>query len=89
LRAIEQFLASLTEDGLDARAEKAAFASHLSARETEVLRLLATGKSNLQIAEALVISPNTVAKHVTSILDKTGAANRTEAAAYAHGHGLL
>jgi DNA-binding NarL/FixJ family response regulator len=62
--------------------------SGLSGREAEVLRLVAAGKSNQQIAGELVISPNTVAKHVTSILTKTGAANRTEAAVYARDRGL-
>jgi DNA-binding CsgD family transcriptional regulator len=56
----------------------------LSEREGEVLQLIAAGKSNQQIADALVISLNTVARHVAHILDKTGAANRTEAAAYAY-----
>jgi class 3 adenylate cyclase/DNA-binding CsgD family transcriptional regulator len=61
----------------------------LSQREVEVLRLLAAGKSNRDIAEALYISLNTVATHVRNILTKTGTANRTEAAAYAMRHGLL
>jgi DNA-binding CsgD family transcriptional regulator len=61
----------------------------LSQREVEVLRLLAAGKSNRDIAEALYISLNTVATHVRSILTKTGTANRTEAAAYALRCGLL
>jgi DNA-binding NarL/FixJ family response regulator len=60
----------------------------LSTREAEVLRLMAEGRSNAQIAEALVISPNTVGRHVSNIFDKIGAANRTEAAAYAHQHGI-
>jgi DNA-binding CsgD family transcriptional regulator len=60
----------------------------LSEREVHVLRLLAAGKSNRAIADALVVSPNTVAFHVKGIFNKTGAANRTEAAAYAHQHGL-
>jgi DNA-binding CsgD family transcriptional regulator len=60
----------------------------LSQREVEVLRLLAAGKSNRDIAEALYISLNTVATHVRNILTKTGTANRTEAAAYAMRHGL-
>ena len=60
----------------------------LSEREVEVLRLVAAGKSNPEIAAALVISLNTVARHVSNIFDKVGAANRTEAAAYAHRHGL-
>lgn len=80
-----------TEDG-PGRAAKAMTAgpghAALSAREREVLRLLAAGRSNRDIAAALVISLNTVLRHVTHILEKTGAANRTEAAAYAHRHGL-
>jgi LuxR family maltose regulon positive regulatory protein len=55
----------------------------LSQREIEVLRLVAAGKSNPQIAQARVISLNTVQRHVSNILTKTGAANRTELAGYA------
>ncbi|HEY7294545.1 MAG TPA: response regulator transcription factor [Dehalococcoidia bacterium] len=61
----------------------------LSAREVEVLRLMALGKSNREIAERLVISVNTVFQHVRSILNKTDCANRTEAAAYALRRGLV
>jgi class 3 adenylate cyclase/DNA-binding CsgD family transcriptional regulator len=61
----------------------------LSEREAEVLRLIAAGKSNREVAAALVISLNTVLRHVTHILEKTGAANRTEAARYAVRHGLV
>jgi LuxR family maltose regulon positive regulatory protein len=61
----------------------------LSRRELEVLRLLAAGKSNQQIADALVVALNTVKRHVTHILDKLGAANRTEATARARELGLL
>ncbi len=53
-----------------------------------MLRLIADGKSNREIAAALVISLNTVARHVSNIFDKVGAVNRTEAAAYAHRHRL-
>jgi predicted ATPase/class 3 adenylate cyclase/DNA-binding CsgD family transcriptional regulator len=60
----------------------------LSQREVEVLRLLAAGRSNRDIADALCISLNTVATHVRNILTKTGTANRTEAASYALRHGL-
>jgi DNA-binding CsgD family transcriptional regulator len=60
----------------------------LSPREIEVLRLMASGKSNREIAEVLFISRNTVSTHVRNILTKTGSANRTEAAAYAMRHGL-
>jgi DNA-binding NarL/FixJ family response regulator len=56
----------------------------LSSRELEVLSLVAAGSSNHQIAEALVISMNTVARHVSNIFAKIGVANRTEAAGYFH-----
>jgi DNA-binding NarL/FixJ family response regulator len=60
----------------------------LTSRETEVLELLAIGRSNADIAMVLEISLNTVATHVRNILAKTGCANRTEAAAYAMRRGL-
>jgi len=60
----------------------------LTAREAEVLRLLALGRSNKDISLVLSISLNTVATHVRSILSKTQSANRTEAAAYAIQQGL-
>ncbi|HEU0074021.1 MAG TPA: LuxR C-terminal-related transcriptional regulator [Dehalococcoidia bacterium] len=60
----------------------------LSQRELEVLRLLAAGRSNQQIADELVISLNTVRRHVSNVFDKTGVANRTEASLYAREHGL-
>jgi DNA-binding CsgD family transcriptional regulator len=61
----------------------------LSWREVDVLRLVAAGMSNREIGQELTISGHTVANHVRSILRKTGAANRTEAAGYAHRHALL
>jgi DNA-binding CsgD family transcriptional regulator len=66
-----------------------AYPDGLSSREVEVLRLVALGKSNPEIAEQLFISPNTVAHHVTNILNKTSSSNRTEAAIYAHQHDLF
>jgi DNA-binding CsgD family transcriptional regulator/tetratricopeptide (TPR) repeat protein len=61
----------------------------LSGREVEILRLVADGRSNREIGDQLSISGHTVANHIRSILRKTGAANRTEAAGYAHRHGLV
>lgn len=61
----------------------------LSARELEVLRLVAAGASNGAIAERLVISLHTVKNHLKSILDKLDARSRTEAAARARELGLL
>ena len=55
--------------------------SRLSERELEVLRLLAAGRSNGQIAEELFISPKTASVHVSHIIGKLEVANRTEAAA--------
>jgi predicted ATPase/DNA-binding CsgD family transcriptional regulator len=60
----------------------------LSPREAEILRLVAQGLSNRDIGRSLFISEHTTANHVRSILRKTGCANRTEAAAYAHRHGF-
>src|ERR671934_34859 len=61
----------------------------LSSREVEVLRLLATGKQNQEIADELVVALSTVKKHVTHIFDKLGATNRTEATMRAREFGLL
>ncbi len=55
----------------------------MSQRELEVLRLIADGRSNREIGTQLFISQHTAANHVRSILQKTGCANRAEAAAYA------
>jgi pimeloyl-ACP methyl ester carboxylesterase/DNA-binding CsgD family transcriptional regulator len=60
----------------------------LTTRESEVLGLIALGNTNSNIAEQLVITPNTVANHVKRILSKTGTSNRTEAAAYAIAAGI-
>ncbi len=60
----------------------------LSEREVEVLRFIVAGKSNRQIAEALVLSEKTVANHILHICNKTGTENRTAAAAFALRHGL-
>jgi DNA-binding CsgD family transcriptional regulator len=88
MRALEARLTAWeAQKPAPAPASPAALAS-LSQRELEVLRLLATGKSNQEIADALFISLNTVATHVRNILTKTGCINRTEAAAYALRHGL-
>ena len=60
----------------------------LSSREQEVLRLVATGKSNREIATALVLSEHTVARHVQNIFAKLGVSSRTAATAFAYEHGL-
>ncbi|MDF3040838.1 MAG: response regulator [Thermomicrobiales bacterium] len=60
----------------------------LSAREREVLLLVAEGHSNKAIAEALYVSPNTVKTHVASLLNKLDADNRAQLAAIAATHGI-
>jgi LuxR family maltose regulon positive regulatory protein len=61
----------------------------LSERKLDVLRLLAAGEQNQEIADELYLALNTVKKHVTHIFDKLSAANHTEAAARARELGLL
>jgi DNA-binding CsgD family transcriptional regulator len=82
LKALADRVAALRER-LGNAALRAALPDNLTAREAEVLRLLAIGRGNADIAIALEISQSTVATHVHNILTKTGCANRTEAAAYA------
>jgi NarL family two-component system response regulator LiaR len=60
----------------------------LTAREVEVLRLVAQGKSNKEIAETLVVAEETVHAHVSNILNKLHLANRTQAALYALKEGI-
>ena len=79
---IDDFLAGLSAAAVD-KDELVALLSH---RELDVLALVAQGLTNQQIADRLVISVNTVARHVASILSKTGARNRTEAALWAGKH---
>ena len=75
---------------LGARLERVRAApDDLSPRELDILRLVAAGHSNREIGAKLCISGHTVANHVRSILRKTGAANRTEAAGYAFRHALV
>ena len=61
----------------------------LTPREIEILRLIAEGKENAEIAQALFISPSTAKNHVAHVLDKLGLANRVQAAVYAVRAGLV
>ncbi len=75
-------------DRLAAHRGRAAYPYGLTEREVEVLRLVAAGDSNRQIADRLVISVNTVARHINHIYDKTRATNRVEVSALALQHDL-
>ncbi|MFD3336571.1 LuxR C-terminal-related transcriptional regulator [Streptomyces sp. NPDC058700] len=61
----------------------------LTAREAEVLRLVASGGTNKDIARDLVISEHTVARHLNNIFAKLGVGSRAAATAYAYAHGLI
>ncbi|MGW1494862.1 response regulator [Streptomyces sp. NPDC002402] len=63
--------------------------SGLTAREVEVLRLIAAGSTNREIASRLYVSEGTVKNHISRILGRLGLRDRTQAAIYAHDHGLL
>jgi DNA-binding CsgD family transcriptional regulator len=79
----------LTAMDADSPKQKLASASGLSARELEVLRCLAAGKTNRAIADELCISEKTVARHVSNIFNKLGLSSRAGAIAYAYKHHLI
>jgi DNA-binding CsgD family transcriptional regulator len=89
-RAFEQLGAWPDLARLDAHAmpRDRTSAGGLTGREMEVLELIATGKTNRQIAEALFISEKTVARHVSNIFTKLAVTSRAAATAYAYRHGL-
>lgn len=76
--------------GVDAlRAVETGGRDGLTAREVEVLRRVAKGRSNRQVATELVISEHTVARHVANIFGKLGVTSRSAATSYAYEHGLV
>ena len=79
----------LPSAGATAAATPLGLREPLTSREVEVLRLIADGKSNQRIARDLVVALDTVKKHVSHVLGKLGAANRTEAVARARQLGLI
>lgn len=85
----EREAAALQEELADLQGPSTTEVTHsLTAREVEVLTLVAAGLSNRQLARELVISERTVARHLSNIFTKIDVASRTEAAAYAFRHGL-
>ncbi|MEW5960415.1 MAG: response regulator transcription factor, partial [Chloroflexota bacterium] len=87
-----KLLGALIDPGAPARSPHRAPAplpSGLTEREIEVLRLIATGATNREIAEELVISEGTVKNHVSNILAQLGLRDRTQAAIYARDHHLI
>ena len=82
-------LAALAAPAGAGRPVDPAASAGLTPREREVLRLVAEGRSNPEIATALFISPRTATTHVTNSLAKLGVASRAEAAARAVREGLV
>ena len=72
-----------------ARTAQTTAAHGLTPRELEVLRLVASGRTNREIASELVVSEHTVARHVQNMFGKLGVSSRTAATAYAFEHELV
>ena len=89
MRPLLERVAALQEQARSLPTKAPAYPDGLTQREVEVLRLIAAGKSNQEIAEELFISPHTVIRHVSNIYAKTGSSNRAEAATYANRRGLV
>ncbi len=81
--------ARLVQELSGMRAEAVNPFTELTDREMEVLRLIAEGKNNREIADVLVISEKTVKSHITNILSKLHLADRTQAAVYAWREGIV
>lgn len=86
---VETILAAFAGDLISTSPTHNALPEPLTSREQQALKLIAAGLTNREIAEQLVISPETVKKHVANISAKLGVSNRTEAAARARELGLL
>jgi DNA-binding CsgD family transcriptional regulator len=86
---LRQVGAGPAADEVDHLLAPAALPAGLTAREAEVLRLVAAGRSNAQIASDLVLSEKTVARHLSNIFGKLGVGSRTAATAFAFEQGLV
>jgi DNA-binding NarL/FixJ family response regulator len=86
--AVQQRLVEAVQLPSGSRSRSQAQPDELTVRETEVLRLIASGLSNAEIADSLVVSNATVKTHVNRIFAKTGARDRAQAVRYAYERGL-
>jgi DNA-binding NarL/FixJ family response regulator len=86
---LELQVAQRTFQRLGAGAGQASLPAGLTTREAEVLRLVATGRSNREIAAELVLSEHTVARHLNNIFAKLGVSSRTAATALAFERDLV
>ena len=88
MRPLMERVVALQQKALGRRVVRG-YPDGLTEREVEVLRLIAAGKSNREIADELFISSHTVVRHVSNIFAKTACSNRAEAVAYAGRQGLV
>jgi DNA-binding NarL/FixJ family response regulator len=86
--AVQQRLVEAVRQPAGARTGSGTQPDELTARESEVLELIASGLSNAEIAESLVVSNATVKTHVNRIFSKTGARDRAQAVRYAYERGI-
>jgi DNA-binding NarL/FixJ family response regulator len=85
---VQQRLLEAVRSPTNSRSEPDGQPDELTARELEVLKLIASGLSNTEIAESLVVSNATVKTHVNRIFAKTGARDRAQAVRYAYERGI-
>ncbi len=89
MRPLMERVNALKDDSAVRPTRAPGYPDGLTGREVEVLGLIVAGKTDREIAQELFISARTVGGHISNILNKTNAANRTEAAAYATRRGLV
>ncbi len=89
IEAIDDFLTHIEARTQDSPNESVTPDAHMTEREVEVLRLIASGATNREIADDLVISVRTVERHITHIYGKIGARGKADATTYALRHSLV
>jgi DNA-binding CsgD family transcriptional regulator len=88
MKPLHERAVALLEQAKSMPAQVSVYPAGLTQREAEVLRLIASGKTDREIADELIISIRTVGNHVRNILNKTDSVNRTDATAFAVRHDL-
>ena len=89
MRPLLERVAALQQKAGSQPARTPEYPCGLTEREVEVLRLVASGRSNAEIAGELVLSVRTVERHISNIYGKTGSGGRADATAFAFTSGLI